>query len=572
MARPRSEAWAVAAVMLAATLPYLNAFHAGFVFDDGPVIRDNPLVTGPFDTWNILAAPLYHGNLYRPVTLLSYALNEQLTPGSAAAFHAVNIVLHVAVTALVFVLGNLFVRNRTVAFIAAALFAVHPIHTEAVTSIVGRAELLVALFGLITLCATLRSQDTKQSGWDAVALLTFTAALFSKESAVTLLPLIPLCRAARRGGSLWPALARELRSGQWLPFAAAVGLFLIARTYVVGSLTLPTRPIPLDNVLAHVPALARIRTACGVLADYAGMLVLPLVLSADYSWRQVVPAETWLEPSVIAGVGVLLVSVIGFLALAPRKPVASVIAAFPLVTLALTANLLFPIGTVKAERLLYLPSVGCALGIALLAYRTGPGWSARRGRALLAAALVVFAARTWIRNRDWFDSMTLFQSTVTAAPASSKAHYNLAVAFEKMGDIDTAALHYRESLRLWEDYEDSAFGLGLIYEKKGVAPGAIDWYRKTVTIAPGHNSANTNLCRLLLHEHDFAAAETACRHGLRFAPTDPNLLKGLGAALLGQGDHERGLGLLQRSLAHNPSDAELRALVARLEREGAPPS
>ena len=555
----------LAIVVTAATAPYLNGLAAGFAFDDGLVIRQNPVITGAFDLGAILGPPHYPVNLYRPLTVLTYALNERIAPGNAALFHAVNLVLHAGATLLVFQLGLQLCRARSVALIAAVLFGVHPIHTEAVTGIVGRAELLAAFFGLLTLVWTISGADeqNRKAGRDALALLAFTAAVFCKESALTVLPLIPLSRAARRGG-LWPALWRELRSGHWLPFLIVSGLFLATRTYVIGTLTLPDRPLPLDNVLAYTPAMVRIRTALAVLSDYASLLAMPVVLSADYSWRAVTPVASWFSLRPLLGLGLVMGSVALFLRSSRRNAALGLFAIFPLVTLSLASNLVIPIGTVKAERLLYLPSVGCALlaGLLLQGFRPKRAWL--QG-GVVAFITIAFAARTWVRNRDWQNDLTLFQAAVKAEPDSAKAHHNLGVTLQELGRFDEANIQFREALRVFPGYAESAFCIGQIYQAKGLDNGAISWYRKALAIAPSNPRANENLCSLLLRRNEFAAAEAACRHGLRFAPADAGLLKGLGASFIGLDDQARGVAVLRRSLALNPDDQELRSALAHLE-------
>jgi Flp pilus assembly protein TadD len=566
---PAQPDWRRVLVIAAAIGPYLNALTAGFAFDDGPVIRENPVITGPFDLWALLSAPSYPKNLYRPLTMLSYALNWHLTPDGPALFHAVNIALHAGVSVLVYRLGLALLRHRDAALVAALLFAVHPVHTEAVTGTVGRAELLAAFFGLLALRATLARRDGRRGG-DALAVLALTAAVLSKESALTIWLLIPLCRAAHAGGSLWPALARELRSGQWLWFGLPVALLLVSRSVVIGSLGLPTAPSALDNVLAHVPTVVRIGTALAIVTDYASLLLMPLVLSADYSYAQALPLGTWWSLRLLCGVTLLLASLGSMLSWGRTRPALAVTVAFPVVTLALTANVLFPIGTVKAERLLYLPSAGIALCAAALVHRARAGWRSRRAGILLAIVLVGYSVRTWVRNRDWTDNLTLFGASLQAAPRSAKVHHNLAVVLDRAGRDTEAAIHYREALRLYPPYDDAAFGLALQYARKGLTGGAIDWYRKTLAINSRHADANNNLCGALFVSADFAAAEQACRHALLFKPADANLLKVLGATMLERGEHERGVGVLRRALAVNPSDSDIRAMLARFDASDQP--
>ena len=190
---------------LLAVLPYGNALQNGFAFDDEPVIQRNPVVTDGVDLTRILASPVPPGDLYRPLTVLTFAVNERLSPGRAASFHAVNLLLHAAVTLLVFAIAVRLFASARVAAIAAALFAVHPIHTEAVTNIVGRAELLAALFGLLALVCAADADaggPRQRRALQFASLASFSLAVLSKESALTVLPLTEEGRPATFSGAV----------------------------------------------------------------------------------------------------------------------------------------------------------------------------------------------------------------------------------------------------------------------------------------------------------------------------------------------------------------------------------
>jgi protein O-mannosyl-transferase len=559
-------------VMLAvlSVLPYLNALTAGFTLDDLPNIRENTAVTGGVDLTQIFATPMpLLAYLYRPLTVLTFAVNDALAPGDAAAFHAVNLVLHAGVTLLVFWLG-LRLFNENVAMIAGALFALHPLHTEAVTSIVGRAEVLAALFGLLAILSA-DGMDAAggrwtRRGWHTLSVLCFTLAVLSKESAVVILPLVLLYRVTRRAEPLFGGTWRELRSLDWVPYLLCLGVFLYFRFLVVGTFTgVPEGKLtPLDNPLGFVPAAVRVRSALGVLWDYFGLLNVPLVLSADYSYDQVPLINGWVDARCVAGL--LLLSVATLVTLCARRPSIRFIVALPLITLLFTANLLFPIGTVKAERLLYLPSVGWALlvGVGVDQLLRTP-----RYRSVCTAALVLvviaFAARTWVRNEDWIDNAALFTKTACTAPRSAKAQYNLGTALQANGATAAAATQYERALAIASWTEGAALGLGIISEQSGRTNDAIAWYRKALEVAPDYHEAHTNLCHILVSTGRFAAAAIACRNGLRYQPADANLLKGVGASLVALGDTDKGIDILRRSLALNTTDQNLQIYVARLE-------
>lgn len=563
----------VVLLALLAFMPYLNALRAGFTLDDVPAIRNNPSVTRGVDLVEILSSPLPPmENLYRPFTVLTYAVNEQLAPANAAAFHAVNLILHTAITILVLLTAARLFQSYGVAVLAAVLFAVHPIHTEAVTSIVGRAELLVAFFGLTALLTAARS-DQATHRWSRLALellsvTSYFLALFSKESAVTLLPLIVLFRVVSRNEALPTGLVTEFRSLTWVPYVLVTALFIGCRYYVVGSVALGNNLTPLDNALGFVPWDVRLRSALGVLWDYFGLLNVPLVLSADYSYHQVPLLNSWLSARFLAGSALLVVAAV--VVVSPVRPAVKLAVALPFIALSLTTNLLFPIGTIKGERLLYVPSVGWAL---LTAYTFERLLDIRRYRTVASVAFVLiiaaFAVRTWIRNADWKDDPTLFATTSRNAPDSAKAHYNFGVVLQDKGALTAAVAEYKEALAIASWTEGAAFGMGVISEKSGDIAAAVQWYRQALDIAPDYDEAHTNLCHVLFDSGQFAAATTACRTGLRHKPADANLLKGLGASLVALGETEKGLELLRRSLALNTGDHELQMYLVQLERTSA---
>jgi hypothetical protein len=145
----------IVAIALLAALPYLNGLNGDFVFDDVGVIRDNPVIQRD-PAWRVFTTVYEPGALYRPLTMLSYVANARVD-ADPVGFHAVNVLLHVAVALAFYALALQLLAAPTAAWIAAALFAVHPIHTEAVTGIVGRAEILAALAALGSLLALARA-------------------------------------------------------------------------------------------------------------------------------------------------------------------------------------------------------------------------------------------------------------------------------------------------------------------------------------------------------------------------------------------------------------------------------
>jgi hypothetical protein len=562
----RDHKAAIGGLILLAIVPYLNSLGDGFAFDDEFQILENPAVTNGVSVLEALTSTVF-GTAYRPVTIFTFGVNHATLGGGAAPFHGVNVLLHAAATVLVFWLAlRLFGRMR-LAWLAGALFAVHPVHTEAVTSIVGRAELLAALFGLGALLSAAHidrpAGGGRRAAWQVLSLVSFSLALLSKESALTILPLIVLYRVARSGASFGRGLGREMRSGNWVPYACCAAVYLALRTYVTGGLQPSDTVTPLNNMLAFVPWMVRVRSAVGVLWDYFGLLNLPLVLAADYSHAQVPVVLAWTDPRFLAGAALIVVAAVVFLR--QRVPTLCFAVVLPLVALSLTANLFFPIGTAKAERLLYLPSVGWVL---VLAYLFDRALAVERHRRTATLALVVltlaFAVRTWERNWDWADNPSLYRSMARSAPLSAKSHYFLAITLQRQGDDGRAVAQFRRALDVYPWLENAAVGVGLAFDARGHVDAAAQWYERALEVAPAHEPAHVALCSLLTRTRRFAAAAVACRRGLRYSPANPQLLEGLGASLAETGAREQGIVLLQRALDLDADDAALRAYLVRL--------
>lgn len=514
-----------------AVIPFLNSLHGDFVFDDLEIVRDNPFVNGRVSATGLLTWSHESATWYRPLTMFTYAANHRIG-AEPFGFHLVNVLLHAVVSVEVFYLARGFVPSAAAA-VTALLFAVHPIHTEAVSNIVGRAELLAAAFVLASLLAFRRGAGAAPGGrlwWRGLSVLAFTAALLSKESAISAIPMLVLLH-------LW--IRRERKLGPLLdgitPFLASAAAYLAVRWLVLGALTLPQPPQFLDNPLAHVSASARLQTALVVLWDYLALLAVPWQLSADYSYNAVPLVVSPADPRFVAAlVGWALIA-LTVSAAARRTAVPLVSVLFFVLPLLLTANVLVPIGTIKAERLLYLPSLGWCLALGWLI----GSWSQAQPRRALVALLAVsavLALRTWVRNHDWRDSVSLFEATTRAVPASAKAHHNLAVAYDLAGRWDDAMMHFRRALAIFPPYASAACGVGRIYERRRIDNGALHWYARALKINPDLVLAHQNTGVVRFRLGDLAGAESAFRAGLERDPTNVRLLVYLATVRMAQGD------------------------------------
>lgn len=393
-----------AAVAACAALVYLGSLWNRFALDDLYIVVLNPLVRAPSGLWRAFGASYWAGNLnttvYRPLAVATYAIDWMV--GAASWFHLVNMLWHVAATLLVAMLARRWAGNAA-AFVAGVLFAIHPVHVEAVANVVGRNELMAAVFALLAVYAAL---EHEQVLWSAGA---FACGLLSKENAVVTPALIAFAWLLR----LRPLPATR-RLAWFVVSWAIVGIAYIAVRYVVFQGYGPgiVAVAPVFN--GATPLTVRL-TAVTALSDVARLLVFPLHLQADYSPAERTAVTSLADARFLLGIAVVAIW-LTLLVRAWRR--GRILEAYGLGWIAIAyapvANILFPIGVLVAERTLYLPSVGLALTAGGLLRHL-------RGRSLALVTGGLFAlggARTALRVPVWRDNLHAARSLLDDAPQS----------------------------------------------------------------------------------------------------------------------------------------------------------
>lgn len=572
-ARPRLS------VPLAATLAGLAGFllFAGtaandFVFDDVNIVAKNPLAKDPAALGEIFSSHYWKnvsptGNLYRPLTIWSFAANHALTGPGPAGHHLTNAAIHGAVAALLVLLAARLGLGAMGALSAGLLFALHPIHVEAVAPVVGRSELLAAFFLLAAWLAhaaaswsTPRRAASAWRRWGliAAAAILYGAGLLSKENAAVLPALLLLAdmALAPRG------TPRRLGLLSLACMVAVLGIWLVVRNAVIPGLPADD---PQGSVFGGVDSPTRLLTATGVLGRYLWLLLFPLQLSADYSYHQIPLISSPFHPLAIGSAVVYIALALAGFYLASRRRLSGVAILVYLGALFPVSNLAFSIGAVMGERLLYLPSVGlCLLVPALFAEipRTRGAATVRRGAAvLLLLVLSLYAARVIVRNADWKDPYTLFSVTVQTSPESAKAHYNLGVAEEERGDRAAAMAAYRRAIAIKPDMVQALrnYGLDLLHE--GRPREALERLRAAAHLDPNIPDLFGDI-GIALHQLGRAGEAAAMlRREIEMHPENGRAHYNLATLLLERGDAAEALPLLERAALLDPRNADIHAQI-----------
>ena len=467
---PHAPLWLAAAFLL----PNLGALACGFVFDDRIVLVENPnlhvqSLAQLAHIWKSGYWPDNRGlELYRPFSQTVWALTWAAGGGAhPALFHALGLAVGLAVVLLLYRFLLAVETPLRVAFLAAALFALFPIHTDATTSVVGSSELLAAAFGLGAVILYYRRQTLG-------ALMLFALAVFSKESAAAFAAL-PLA---------FPRQRPRLRDS-WL--AAAGAAAIIATALIAHNVLSRSSQIPaIDNPTALVDAGKRWITALWVQCLYLSKSLAPITLSADYSYKQirlVMSLGDWRAWAGLALAG-------GACYLAWRKPEFRAPVLAYAILFSPTANLVFPIGTMMGERLIYAPSLGLALLLAILLARS-PYW-----KPVLIAVALVFAARTAVRNLNWLNPQRFYEKLVQTSPDSAKSHYSIGVEYAASGDDARAVAAYDRAIEVFPAYAEAYRNRGNALARLGRRDEAMASYRQCLRFDPADFAARSNLQEL----------------------------------------------------------------------------
>lgn len=552
-----TASWVVAIVSAAV---FVNSMWNGFAFDDHHIIVNNPEIHDLDGLPRAILAPYWPTafgrdiGLWRPATTGSFGLLYALGGGSPVPFHVANVLGHVAVSVLVLrVLARLM--PIAAALTAALVFAVHPVHVEAVANAVGLAEILstAAVMG----ACLIHLRAPRPVGWRyALAIGVLYAIGFgAKESAATLPGLILLLDAARSrlGFGDLPPYLRDT----WRPYLAMliVGVLVLAsRLAILGTIASPFGPLG-AQLLEDIP---RIWTLGEVWTHYVRLWAFPLDLAADYA-PNLIPISTGWHPTNIVGVALALALMLITWILWRRPEMDRDVgtaraAAFGItwfvIAIAPISNVLFLSGVLLAERTLYLPSVGLAAASGWLVVRLARE-RPRIALLALAAALTFGAARTWTRTPVWRDNPTLLTNLVEEYPQSGRSQWILGDAFLSQGRVSEALRAYRATIGVLDtDY------VVMVDVAKQLMK--IERYRAAEVLltlawrdAPRFAAAPGTLAGIRAELGDAAGTERWARASLAIERPDPLRSQLLAWALAAQGRWE------QAELAHRavPDDS-----------------
>ncbi len=511
----------------AGLISYFNAFFNSFVSDDFGAIVHNPHIS---NIW----LPLKTGSLPSFIESIVFTLGN----GQPFLFHLNSVVWHVGVTLLVYILIYLLSEDRMFALITALLFAVHPVHTEAVTWISGLPYVLYTFFGLLGLVIfVLIDKEKLNRNWIVTSALSFGLAILSSEKAIVL-PLLCVVYVL-----LFSSFKKQFFL--FIPIGivsviASVRIFFLFQERAVTLSSASGDGVKIYNPLLQIPT---------AISSYLQLLLFPLNLTF-YHEAFLISPTTYIIYLLIT------VAVIIFIIFLFFKKQWVLLFGSAIFIIGLLPTLLpVYINAIVAERYLYLPSIGLFLFIAWVLVRIK-----KRDQTLfklIAAILVIFCIGLTIqRNSEWKDEDTLWPVTLKSSPTSLHAHYNMGDYYTRHGDIPAALEQYQQAFAIDANYVPVLTRLAIAYMNVGKYKNAEEILAKAKAIQPNSIEITMTYAILYINQKQYDKAIHYLEEAQKIDPTAPQIYNSLAGIYFDKGDIPRARQMLEKALSIDLNFAE----------------
>ncbi|XP_017472263.1 PREDICTED: transmembrane and TPR repeat-containing protein CG5038 isoform X1 [Rhagoletis zephyria] len=558
---------------------YYHALNGSFVFDDTVAIVKNADVSTRHTNWTALLRNDFWGTplvsvdshkSYRPLTTLLFHLEYGRLGLRAKHMKIINLALHCVNTMLVWWLLREFrfefTNHTQVATMAAALFAIHPVHTEAVCGVVGRAELLFCLLYLIALLLTLQRSDLG-SLTDVLIVILTAVGIFFKETAITI-PLACFLLDYTREQIFrhpWRTQLRHVCSPRNFILAICNIALMIFRLWLQDFQS--PRFKPMDNPIAfNEDPLTRILSQNYLYVINWWILLCPQWLSFDWALGCIELIENVWDlrlQAVLAMYSLIIVACIN-----SKTNFAPVFGLALMVIPFLPASGIIQVGFVIAERVLYVPSIGfCFLVAQALSYiyiSNSKPWFMSIFKWMVMLLYACLLLRTRERSTQWLSEDRLFTSALKVCPNNAKVHYNIARLATDRFDRDKALIHYHKAIKLYPQYESALMNLGNIYREMGELTVAEKYIAAALEVLPDFAAAWMNLGIVQSARKDYNNALKSYQNALKYRKNYAICHYNLGNLYLDMKKHSEAMRHWEEAVALNPRQPKAWANILTL--------
>ena len=558
---PLKEWYVYIGIFLFTFVLYSNTFHHQWALDDGVVFSENTYVKQGVKGYDeILTTHSLAGiklkpetYQYRPLSLLMFATEWQLSPENPGFYHVINVLWYAMACVLLFiVLRKLFLnKSKILPLIITLLYAAHPMHTEAVANIKGRDDILFLFFILSTLWFTFQYIDKQKKTLLFGVFGSFLLAMFSKESAITFLVGVPLTMY----------FFRKVERKDYVYVISAIALpvliYLMARFAVLndfpnGHLTV------MQNYFSEESLLTRWACAIMLLGKYLFLMIIPYQQVCDYSFNQLplVSFGSWqVLLSLAIYIGLVVYAIKGF----RKKNIYAFSIFFFIVTMSIYSNLIYIIGASFADRFLFIPSLGYCIALGYLLFRFSE-WKSETDFNLqktifsfsfLTVILLLFTVKTYSRSAEWENNFTLYGADIKKSPNSARLNFfwgealrDKAIEYQSKNstpstptEMETNNLMYRaylmnsivavqKGISIYPHHSNAYDRLGYAYyslspyySKEGFLDSAEKYYGQALLLSPNSLIANYNIAETYYLKGNY---EEAKNHYYTVVTNDPS--------------------------------------------------
>jgi len=565
-------------LFLLATLLYANTLTHDFALDDHIVITGNNFTKqgiegiGDIMTHDAFVGAYGEaleltGGRYRPLSIVMFAVEYELFGLNPFVGHLMNLLLYALTGVLLYLFLTKLLpdKNSWIPLIAAALFVVHPIHTEVVANIKSRDEILELLFGIAVLLILFKEAKFYLY---VLAPIVYFLALLSKENAITFLAIIPLTLFYVNRNT------KEIIV-RMVPLLAVTMVYLWMRSTYAGMVGDRVTTDIMDDPYLHASLSEKYATISSTLWEYLRLMLFPHPLSSDYSYDQI-PLVSWAN---FKAFGALLLfgffAVYATLNLKKRSLISYGILIF-FITFSIVSNAVFNVGTSMAERFIYLPSVGFCLCIAVLLARVlkvdlnAPFSLSVKWLVPVILLIALASFKTIDRNRYWNNNYALYEEDVKHVPNSARIHLyygiELITKFNKSQDqatLNQAIAEITKSTKINPAFHHAHYNLAVAYEKANNFNAAIQSYQNTLAVQPNHIKSNLNIGLLYGKvKNDLDKSIFYFNKLLNSNYKSDYLFDNLGVAYAMKGDLESAARIFAQGIEHNPKSAKLHLNLA----------
>lgn len=571
----KTEFFKISAFVILAFVLYGNTLRNDYVLDDYYAYLGNSYVQqGLSGIDEIVSHGFLHGfngqndEFYRPMVLVSFAIENQFFGNNPVASHFFNIIFYIIALIVLFFFLKKFLheRNPILPFIITITFLFHPIHTEVVANVKSRDEILQFIFAISSVSFLMNYVNTKKIKNLFLSAVLFFFAMLSKEAAITFLGIIPLVLFFRFRLKLSQIFIYSS------PFVLTLGIYAFLRYNVLDSFTFSGDISVIDNTLMSTTnAFEQVATAFILLLKYLQLLVFPFALSFDYSYGYFT-IQNFSSPIVIFSIlifaGLLVFSIINL----KKRNLFSFSILFFLITISIVSNVLVKITATFGERFLFIPSLAFCIALVLLVAKISRSNFTKKlllnhysYYALFLLILFFYGVKTINRNFDWQNNLSLFESGLEESPNSARVHQNLASEYLKIANsnqnqliksdyLNKAILHFNKSLEILPEYAESWYNLGTVYQSITNYEQAKLCYTKAYALNSDFVGALDNIGVIHFIEGDHSKAEEFFKRVIIEKPTYSSAYSNLGALEFNKGLFQKAIKLYEKAINLNPNN------------------